>query len=286
MTRNAIVISPHPLATGVLRRRGPGAGRGRGRGGRTRRRRPGGRRTVDPADRRADDRRAHRRDPRHRRGPASCAPPTVRQPRHRRRSRQRRRCSSTPPPTCSAPRDRLVASKAFDNSVLCTNESVADRRGAGRARLLQEMQQAGAHLLRRRTSATWSRPPLPRRPPQHSPSSARTRARSRPRPGCGSRRATRVLARAVRARRRRGAARAREDVPRARRRRRAPNAARGDRGRPAVLRIGGAGHSAAIHSTDPDTVFAFAAAVACCGWSSTRRTAPASPASTRTWRRR
>jgi acyl-CoA reductase-like NAD-dependent aldehyde dehydrogenase len=42
---------------------------------------------------------------------------------------------------------------------------------------------------------------------------------------------------------------------------RVPSAQRGIRAATAVLRIGGAGHSAVIHSNDPHTVMAYAAAV-------------------------
>ena len=42
---------------------------------------------------------------------------------------------------------------------------------------------------------------------------------------------------------------------------RAPTAARGIEAARALLRIGGAGHSAAIHSTDPGTILDFGAAV-------------------------
>ena len=54
MTRNAVVVSPHPLARKVCARRRARAGRRGGRGGRAGRLPAGGRGADDPADRGAD----------------------------------------------------------------------------------------------------------------------------------------------------------------------------------------------------------------------------------------
>ena len=67
---------------------------------------------------------------------------------------------------------------------------------------------------------------------------------------------------------------------------RVPDARRGIDAARAMLRIGGAGHSAVIHSSDPRTIMAYGARCRCCGSRSTSAAAPASPAWTRTSRRR
>ena len=72
MTRNAVVVSPHPLARECSADAARTLAAGGGGGGRPGRRHPGGGRAVGAADQRADGRRAdqrHRGDRRHRRGP-------------------------------------------------------------------------------------------------------------------------------------------------------------------------------------------------------------------------
>ena len=152
-------------------------------------------------------------------------------------------------------------SKAFDNSILCTNESVLIVEEAVADRFLAR---DGAGTVR-----TCSTP------------DERDRVRDTVFPDgrfdtalVGKDAATiadaagvRVPAadpdpgRAVRPRRRRGAAGAREALPGARRDPGAERRAAASARAVAVLRIGGAGHSAVIHSNDPRTVMEYAAAV-------------------------
>lgn len=155
--------------------------------------------------------------------------------------------------------DKLVSSKAFDNSVLCTNESVVIVEEAVADRFLREMQRQGAHLLT----------------PEE-----RDRVRDTVFPGGRfdtallGKDATAIAAQAgVRV-----AARTRilvapfdlavDEEPLAHEKLcpvlglvRVPSARRGIRTAVALLRIGGAGHSAVIHSTDPATIMEYAAAV-------------------------
>jgi acyl-CoA reductase-like NAD-dependent aldehyde dehydrogenase len=155
--------------------------------------------------------------------------------------------------------DKLISSKAFDNSVLCTNESVVVVEEAVADRFVREMQRVGAHLL--------------------SPED-RDRVRDTVFPG-GRFDASLVGKDAVTI-----AAKAGVKVPGRTRVLlapfelavpeeplaheklcpvlglvRVPSAHRGIRTAVALLRIGGAGHSAVVHSTDPATVMAYAAAV-------------------------
>ena len=155
--------------------------------------------------------------------------------------------------------DKLISSKAFDNSVLCTNESVVVVEEAVADRLVREMQRVGAHLL--------------------SPED-RDRVRDTVFPG-GRFDASLVGKDAVTI-----ATRAGVKVPGRTRVLLAPfdlavpeeplaheklcpvlglvrvsSAHRGIRTAVALLRIAGAGHSAVVHSTDPATVMAYAAAV-------------------------
>ncbi|MFI5099907.1 MAG: aldehyde dehydrogenase family protein [Actinomycetes bacterium] len=154
---------------------------------------------------------------------------------------------------------RIVDSKAFDNSILCTNESVLVVEEAVADRLLQHMRHAGAYLLdqaerdRVRTlvfpdgrfdtrlvgkDAAWIAAQAGIRlgpktrvllAPFDLPVPEEPLAHEKLLPVLG------VL--------------------------QAPTAARGIEAACAVLRIGGAGHSAAIHSTDAATVMAYGAAV-------------------------
>ncbi len=154
---------------------------------------------------------------------------------------------------------RIVDSKAFDNSILCTNESVLVVEEAVADRLLQHMRHAGAYLLdpaerdRVRTlvfpdgrfdtrlvgkDAAWIAAQAGIRlgpktrvllAPFDLPVPEEPLAHEKLLPVLG------VL--------------------------QVPTAARGIEAACAVLRIGGAGHSAAIHSTDAATVMAYGAAV-------------------------
>ena len=249
MTRNAVVLSPHPFAKECCADAARMLGEAAVEAGCAGRRRAGGRRAVDPADRRADDRPAHRRDPGHRRRARGARGLRVGQPGDRRRPGQRagaRRRDGRP-----APRRRQAGrSKAFDNSVLCTNESVARRRGGGRRPVRPRDAARTARTCWTPTSATGC---ATRSSPAAASTrrwSARTRRPSPPRPGSGCRAAPGSCSRrstwpSPRSRSRtRSSARCSGVV-------RVPSAHRGIRTAVALLRIGGAGHSAVIHSTDP-----------------------------------
>jgi acyl-CoA reductase-like NAD-dependent aldehyde dehydrogenase len=155
--------------------------------------------------------------------------------------------------------DKLVTSKAFDNSILCTNESVLIVEEAVADRFARELERNGAHLL--------------------APDE-RDRVRDAVFPGgrfdtamVGKDAATIAGAAGVRVPARTRILVAPFDLvvgeePLAHEKLcpvlgmvRVPSAARGIRTAVAVLRIGGAGHSAVIHSTDPRTVMDYAAAV-------------------------
>ena len=154
---------------------------------------------------------------------------------------------------------RLVDSKSFDNSILCTNESVLVVEEAVADRFLRELGRHGAHLL---------------------DDADRDKVRDTVFPngrfdtGLVGKPATEIAARAgVRV-----PARTRilvapfdlvvDEEPLAHEKLcpvlgvvRVPTAHRGIRTAAAVLRIGGAGHSAVVHSTDPEVVMQYAAAV-------------------------
>jgi acetaldehyde dehydrogenase/alcohol dehydrogenase len=154
---------------------------------------------------------------------------------------------------------RLVDSKAFDNSILCTNESVLVVEEAVADRFLRELRRHGAHLL---------------------DDADRDKVRDTVFPngrfdtGMVGKPATEIAARAgVRVPPRTRILLAPFDLvvdeePLAHEKLcpvlgvvRVPTAHRGIRTAVAVLRIGGAGHSAVVHSTDPEVVMAYAAAV-------------------------
>ena len=154
---------------------------------------------------------------------------------------------------------KLVDSKAFDNSILCTNESVLIVEEAVADRLLREMSRHGAHLL---------------------DSDERDRVRDTVFPGgrfdtsmVGKDAATIAGKAGVRTSPRTRILLAPFDLavkeePLAHEKlcpvlgvTRVPTARRGIRTAEALLRIGGAGHSAVIHSNDPHTVMEYAAAV-------------------------
>ena len=155
--------------------------------------------------------------------------------------------------------EKLVASKAFDNSVLCTNESVLIVEEAVADRFCREMTRHGAHVL--------------------DPAD-RDRVRDTVFPGgrfdtdLVGKDATTIAAKAgVRVSPRTRILVAPFDLavveePLAHEKlcpvlgmTRVPSAHRGIRTAVAVLRIGGPGHSAVIHSSDPRTVMEFTAAV-------------------------
>ena len=154
---------------------------------------------------------------------------------------------------------KLVASKAFDNSVLCTNESVLIVEEAVADRFLREMERQGAHVLdpadRDRVRDTLF--------PQGrfdtslvGKSATALAAKAGVRVPGGTRILVAPFDLAV------------DEEPLAHEKlcpvlgvTRVPTAQRGIRTAVAVLRIGGAGHSAVIHSRDPRVVMDYAAAV-------------------------
>jgi acetaldehyde dehydrogenase / alcohol dehydrogenase len=153
----------------------------------------------------------------------------------------------------------LVTSKAFDNSVLCTNESVLVVEEVVADRLLREMGRHGAHLLdaddRDRVRETLFPDgrfdtSLVGKDAAVIAAKAGVRVPSR----------TRILLAPFDL--------AVDEEPLAHEKLcpvlgvvRVPSVQRGIRTAVALLRIGGAGHSAVIHSNDPRTVMDFAAAV-------------------------
>ncbi|HYO39018.1 MAG TPA: aldehyde dehydrogenase family protein [Nocardioidaceae bacterium] len=154
---------------------------------------------------------------------------------------------------------KLVASKAFDNSVLCTNESVLIVEEAVADRMLQEMARHGAHVLDpaerdrvRETVFPQGRFDTSLVGKDAVDIAAKAGVRVQPR--------TRILVAPFDL--------VVDEEPLAHEKlcpvlgvTRVPSARRGIRTAAAVLRIGGAGHSAVIHSRDPRTVMDFAAAV-------------------------
>jgi acyl-CoA reductase-like NAD-dependent aldehyde dehydrogenase len=154
---------------------------------------------------------------------------------------------------------RLVDSKAFDNSVLCTNESVVIVEDRIADRFTRELERQGAHLC----SAEETKRVRDLLFPGGAFDTAwvgkdASRIASEAGVSCSPR--TRILVTPFDL--------AVDEEPLAHEKLcpvlgmvRTPSAARGIRVARAVLRIGGAGHSASIHSNDPDTVMAYAAAV-------------------------
>lgn len=154
---------------------------------------------------------------------------------------------------------KLVDSKAFDNSVLCTNESVLIVEDSVADRFVRELARQGAHLLppedRDRIRAAVfpdGRFDTSLLGQDAAAVAAKAGVRIPPR--------TRVLLAPFEV--------AVDEEPLAHEKLlpvlglvRVPTARCGIRAAVAVLRIGGAGHSAVIHSNDPQTVMEFAAAV-------------------------
>jgi acyl-CoA reductase-like NAD-dependent aldehyde dehydrogenase len=155
--------------------------------------------------------------------------------------------------------EKLVTSKAFDNSVLCTNESVLIVEEAVADRLFREMGRLGAHLLSNdeRDKARATLFPDGRFDTSMVGKDAATIAAKA---GIRVPGRTRILLAPFDL--------AVDEEPLAHEKLcpvlgviRVPNARRGIRTAVALLRIGGAGHSAVIHSNDPRTVMDYAAAV-------------------------
>lgn len=154
---------------------------------------------------------------------------------------------------------RIVDSKSFDNSVLCTNESVLIAEEAVADRLVAALRQAGAHLLdagecERLRAALF---PGGRFDTRFVGKDARWIGRE---VGLRVDAAARVLLAPFEL--------AVPEEPLAHEKLcpvlgflRVPSAERGIGAAAALLRIGGAGHSAAIHSTDPATILAYSAAL-------------------------
>ncbi|CAA9366841.1 MAG: Alcohol dehydrogenase; Acetaldehyde dehydrogenase [uncultured Nocardioidaceae bacterium] len=154
---------------------------------------------------------------------------------------------------------KLVASKAFDNSVLCTNESVLIVEESVADRFLREMSRNGAHVLDdaerdrvRDTLFPEGRFDTGLVGKDAAAIAAKAGVRVAPR--------TRILVAPFDL--------AVDEEPLAHEKlcpvlgvTRVPSAHRGIRTAAAVLRIGGAGHSAVIHSKDPRTVMDYAVAV-------------------------
>jgi acetaldehyde dehydrogenase/alcohol dehydrogenase len=154
---------------------------------------------------------------------------------------------------------KLVASKAFDNSVLCTNESVLIVEEAVADRMLREMERHGAHVLDpaerdkvRDTLFPQGRFDTSLVGKDAASIAGKAGVRVRPR--------TRILVAPFEL--------AVDEEPLAHEKLcpvlglvRVATARQGIRAAAAVLRIGGAGHSAVIHSRDPRTVMDYAAAV-------------------------
>jgi acetaldehyde dehydrogenase / alcohol dehydrogenase len=153
----------------------------------------------------------------------------------------------------------LAESKAFDNSILCTNESVAiaEERIAGA--LCREFERHGAHVLddeeAERARATFY-------PEGHIETALAGKGAEALAEAAGIRvpRGTRALVAPFEL--------VVPEEPLAREKLfpllglvRVPDAARGIDAARALLRIGGAGHSAVIHSRDPRTILAYGAAV-------------------------
>ena len=155
---------------------------------------------------------------------------------------------------------RIVDSKSFDNSILCTNESVLIVEEQAAATLLRQLKRAGAVPARPGASGTRSPSCCSPAAGSTSASSAGTRAWIAAEAGIRVPASTRVLL-------------APFDLvvpeePLAHEKLcpvlglvRVPSARRGIEAARAVLRLSGRGHSAAIHSTDPRVIMEYGAAV-------------------------
>ncbi|MCW3064488.1 MAG: Aldehyde Dehydrogenase [Solirubrobacterales bacterium] len=153
----------------------------------------------------------------------------------------------------------LVDSKAFDNSILCTNESVAIVEERVADALLRELERCGAHILdedeaQRARAAFYPDGHIQTELAGRDAAALAAAANLEVRPG------TRVLVAPFPL--------IVPEEPLALEKLfpllglvRVPDAARGIEAAKALLRIGGAGHSAVIHSRDPRTILAYGAAV-------------------------
>jgi len=154
---------------------------------------------------------------------------------------------------------RIVDSKAFDHSILCTNESVLIVEEAAADRLVRHLKQAGAHVLdpeeRDRVRALLF-PDGQFDPRLVGRSAAWIANEAGLRVNAGTRILVAPFDLAVPEE-----MLAHEKLCPVLGMVRVANARRGIDVARAVLRIGGPGHSAAIHSTDPATVMAYSAAV-------------------------
>lgn len=150
---------------------------------------------------------------------------------------------------------RIIESKAFDNSVLCTNESVLIVEDPVADCLLGEMKRRGAHLLSAEETERLSATMFPQgelNPNVVGRDAADIAAMAGIR--CGPR--TKVLLAPIET--------ALPEIPMAHEKLspvlgvlRVPSAAAGIRAARAVVRIAGAGHSAAIHSTHQPTIMEY-----------------------------
>jgi acyl-CoA reductase-like NAD-dependent aldehyde dehydrogenase len=154
---------------------------------------------------------------------------------------------------------KLVASKAFDNSVLCTNESVLIVEDSVADRFLREMQRQGAYVLEP-TERDRVRDALFPQGRFDTSQVGKAATEIAAKAGVRVPGRTRILVAPFDL--------VQDEEPLAHEKlcpvlgvTRVPSAQRGVRAATAVLRIGGAGHSAVIHSNDPHTVMAYAAAV-------------------------
>ncbi len=154
---------------------------------------------------------------------------------------------------------RLVDSKSFDNSVLCTNESVLVVEDKAADAFLRHLEAEGAYLA---TPAERDRLREFLFPDGHFNTAAvgKDAGWIAQQAGIQVSPRTRVLLAPIEL--------AVPEEPLAHEKLcpvlavlRVPTVERGIRASRAILRIGGAGHSAAIHSTDPRTIMAYAAAV-------------------------
>jgi acetaldehyde dehydrogenase / alcohol dehydrogenase len=153
----------------------------------------------------------------------------------------------------------LADSKAFDNSILCTNESVAIVEERVADALQRELARNGAHVLDDEEAAA-ARAALYPEGRIETKLAGKDAAALAEAAGIGVPAGTRVLVAPF--------PQIVPEEPLALEKLfpllglvRVPDAARGIDAARALLRIGGAGHSAVIHSTDPRTILAYGAAV-------------------------
>ena len=259
MTRNAVVVSPHPLARKTSRRRRPAARARRGRGRRARRLPAGRRGADDPADRGADGRPRRRRDRRHRRHRRRARGLPLGQPVARRRARQRARRSSTPPPTSPRPPPASPTRRRSTTRSCARTSRWRSSRSGSPTRSSASSARNGAHVLdeeeaQRARDALYPDGRIDTKLAGKDAAALAAAAEIKVPPK------TRVLVAPFPL--------IVPEEPLALEKLfpllglvRVPDAARGIDAARALLRIGGAGHSAVIHSRDPRTILAYGAAV-------------------------